>query len=209
MLKVSVGHDRFIRSRRSKIDHLVRWVRGVYVTSTLHDIVTTLGNSIDNMSLFQFSIGPYGSQDYRLIGDRPFIGIDNYLSVLKDPGFGKFSEYDRDRRRKFYHQLLAPLILALSLNEVASAWFKNDPDDRLFTSFILLGCRRRNVDSTAVSGYGHREPNHSALWRSAGRVPVFGPLCPLRHDPNFWLERNGVYLHYVPGRHRKHQSIAV
>ncbi|MGC6590058.1 ABC transporter permease subunit [Paenibacillus sp. Dod16] len=35
-------------------------------------------------------------QDYRLIGDRPFIGIDNYLSVLKDP----------------------------ALNEGASAWFK-------------------------------------------------------------------------------------
>ena len=26
-------------------------------------------------------------QDYRLIGDRPFIGFDNYLRVLKDPVF--------------------------------------------------------------------------------------------------------------------------
>lgn len=125
MLKVSVGHDRFIRSRRSKIDHLVRWVRGVYVTSTLHDIVTTLGNSIDNMSLFQFSIGPYGSQDYRLIGDRPFIGIDNYLSVLKDPGFWEvFQNTIVIGAGSFIINFLRPLILALSLNEVASAWFK-------------------------------------------------------------------------------------
>ena len=49
-------------------------------------------------------------QDYRLIGDRPLIGIDNYLSVLKDPVFGKFSEYDHDRCRKLYHQLLVAAI---------------------------------------------------------------------------------------------------
>ncbi|MGY5343934.1 ABC transporter permease subunit [Paenibacillus glucanolyticus] len=64
-------------------------------------------------------------QDYRLIGDRPFIGFDNYGSVLKDPAF-----WDVSRNTLvigggiFVINFILPLILALSLNEVASVWFK-------------------------------------------------------------------------------------
>lgn len=64
-------------------------------------------------------------QDYRLIGDRPFIGIDNYLSVLKDPVFWEvFQNTIVIGAGSFIINFLLPLILALSLNEVASAWFK-------------------------------------------------------------------------------------
>lgn len=64
-------------------------------------------------------------QDYRLIGDRPFIGFDNYGSVLKDPAF-----WDVSRNTLvigggiFVINFILPLILALSLNEVTSVWFK-------------------------------------------------------------------------------------
>ncbi|AWP30878.1 ABC transporter permease [Paenibacillus sp. Cedars] len=64
-------------------------------------------------------------QDYRLIGDRPFIGFDNYGSVLKDPAFGDVSRNTLVIGGGiFVINFILPLILALSLNEVASVWFK-------------------------------------------------------------------------------------
>ncbi|WP_028612425.1 ABC transporter permease subunit [Paenibacillus harenae] len=64
-------------------------------------------------------------QKYRLIGDRPFVGIENYASILKDPFF-----WDVFRNTIvigvgiFVINFILPLLLALSLNEVASSWFK-------------------------------------------------------------------------------------
>lgn len=64
-------------------------------------------------------------QQYRLIGDRPFVGFANYVDVLKDPVL-----WDAFRNTLFIGagifvlNLILPLVLALSLNEVASAWFK-------------------------------------------------------------------------------------
>lgn len=64
-------------------------------------------------------------QDYRLIGDRPFIGFDNYWNVLKDPAFWDVSKNTiLIGAGIFAINFLLPLILALSLNEVASVWFK-------------------------------------------------------------------------------------
>lgn len=64
-------------------------------------------------------------QKFRVIGDRPFVGLENYRTVLGDPEFW----------RMLGNTLLigggilalgfaAPLIVALSLNEVGRAWFK-------------------------------------------------------------------------------------
>lgn len=64
-------------------------------------------------------------QKFRVIGDRPFVGLDNYRTVLSDPDFW----------RMLGNTLMigggilvlgfaAPLVVALSLNEVGRAWFK-------------------------------------------------------------------------------------
>lgn len=64
-------------------------------------------------------------QKYRLIGDRPFVGFDNYLGVLKDPVFWDvFQNTIVIGAGIFVINFFLPLVLALSLNEVASVWFK-------------------------------------------------------------------------------------
>ncbi|MCJ8010275.1 ABC transporter permease subunit [Paenibacillus sp. KQZ6P-2] len=64
-------------------------------------------------------------QNYRLIGDRPFVGFDNYMTVLKDPVFWDVLQNTIVIGTGiFVINFILPLILALSLNEVASVWFK-------------------------------------------------------------------------------------
>lgn len=64
-------------------------------------------------------------QDFRLIGDRPFIGLQNYLNVLTDPFFWRAVK----NTIMIGGGILAigfvsPLVVALSLNEVLKPAFK-------------------------------------------------------------------------------------
>lgn len=64
-------------------------------------------------------------QQYRLIGDRPFVGFANYADVLKDPVlWDAFGNTLIIGAGIFILNFILPIGLALSLNEVASAWFK-------------------------------------------------------------------------------------
>lgn len=64
-------------------------------------------------------------QEYRLIGNRPFIGLQNYKTVLTDPNF-----WDAFYNTMFISGgilvfgFIMPIILALSLTEVAHIKFK-------------------------------------------------------------------------------------
>ncbi|TJY43314.1 sugar ABC transporter permease [Cohnella pontilimi] len=77
-------------------------------------------------------------QDYRLMGNRPYIGFHNFETVLHDPMFW----------RSFWNTLwigagimicgfLAPLILALSLNEVLQNWYKKTAQMILYIPHLL------------------------------------------------------------------------
>ncbi|MEK3725381.1 ABC transporter permease subunit [Paenibacillus sp. FSL H8-0034] len=64
-------------------------------------------------------------QNFRLIGNRPFVGFDNYLFVLKDPTFWTaFQNTLVIGGFTLAIGFIMPIILALSLNEVLSVWFK-------------------------------------------------------------------------------------
>ncbi|CAM4505202.1 putative aldouronate transport system permease protein [Paenibacillus endophyticus] len=64
-------------------------------------------------------------QQFRLIGDTPFIGLDNYLKVLRDPFF-----YDVLKNTLqigggiLIVGFVAPIVMALLLNEIAQRKFK-------------------------------------------------------------------------------------
>ncbi|GBF74027.1 ABC transporter permease [Paenibacillus sp. 598K] len=64
-------------------------------------------------------------QDYRLIGPRPFVGLNNYIAVLQDPNFLQVSlNTFRIGGGMLAAGFIMPLLLALSLNEVMQRWFK-------------------------------------------------------------------------------------
>ncbi|WP_325176777.1 ABC transporter permease subunit [Paenibacillus alkalitolerans] len=64
-------------------------------------------------------------QQFRLIGDRPFVGWSNYAAVLKDPTFWKAMENTLAiGAGTLAAGFAASLIAALSLNEIAQSWFK-------------------------------------------------------------------------------------
>jgi len=64
-------------------------------------------------------------QDFRLIGNRPFIGFQNYGTVLKDSSFWHVLENTLLLGGgTLIIGFIMPILLALSLNEVFSTWFK-------------------------------------------------------------------------------------
>jgi putative aldouronate transport system permease protein len=64
-------------------------------------------------------------QNFRLIGNRPFVGFANYLFVLKDPTFwNAFQNTLIIGCVTLVIGFIMPIVLALSLNEVLSTWFK-------------------------------------------------------------------------------------
>ncbi|MCM2532747.1 hypothetical protein NDK43_10575 [Neobacillus pocheonensis] len=64
-------------------------------------------------------------QDYRLIGNRPFVGLDNYMTVLKDPLFWQALKNTLIIGGGILAiGFIAPLIVAIALNEVLHATFK-------------------------------------------------------------------------------------
>ncbi|PLR66262.1 ABC transporter permease subunit [Bacillus sp. UMB0893] len=64
-------------------------------------------------------------QDFRIIGDRPFVGLDNYLTVLKDPAFLQASiNTFAISGGILILGFIIPIIIAISLNEVINQTFK-------------------------------------------------------------------------------------
>lgn len=71
-------------------------------------------------------------QDFRLIGDRPFVGFQNYLTVLKDPAFWEVLQNTLIISGGILILgFFAPLIVAISLNEVVQPLFKK------FTQMVI------------------------------------------------------------------------
>jgi putative aldouronate transport system permease protein len=77
-------------------------------------------------------------QDYKLMGDRPYIGLLNYQTVIHDAAFWQ----------SLWNTLfigvgilvlgfVAPLIVALSLNEVLKSWFKKMVQMVLYIPHLL------------------------------------------------------------------------
>ncbi|MBA2941486.1 sugar ABC transporter permease [Paenibacillus sp. CGMCC 1.16610] len=64
-------------------------------------------------------------QEFRLIGNRPFIGFDNYITVLKDHSFWEMMQNTLLLGGgMLVIGFIMPILLALSLNEILQAWFK-------------------------------------------------------------------------------------
>jgi putative aldouronate transport system permease protein len=64
-------------------------------------------------------------QNYRLIGNRPFVGLENYKTVLGDAGFWEaVANTVIIGGGTLLVGFIMPVVLALSLNEVMRTWFK-------------------------------------------------------------------------------------
>src|SRR5690349_6391773 len=64
-------------------------------------------------------------QDYRLIGNRPFVGLDNYLAVVRDPTFWQVVQNTLIISSGILIVgFFVPIAVALALNEVLVAAFK-------------------------------------------------------------------------------------
>ncbi|GGD95796.1 ABC transporter permease subunit [Paenibacillus nasutitermitis] len=64
-------------------------------------------------------------QDYKLMGTRPYVGFDNYRLVWNDPSFWEaFENTVIIGGGILLMSFIAPLIVALSLNEVLQTWYK-------------------------------------------------------------------------------------
>ncbi|WP_245630219.1 ABC transporter permease subunit [Alicyclobacillus acidiphilus] len=64
-------------------------------------------------------------QDFNLIGNRPFVGLKNYENVLSDPNFwGDFRNTLVLGVSILTIGFVAPIVIALSLNEVLQTWLK-------------------------------------------------------------------------------------
>ncbi|AJY73490.1 ABC transporter permease subunit [Paenibacillus beijingensis] len=77
-------------------------------------------------------------QDYRLMGNRPYIGLDNYIKVVHDPIFWQsFVNTLVISVGILLFGFIAPLIIALSLNEVLNVWFKKAAQMILYIPHLL------------------------------------------------------------------------
>lgn len=64
-------------------------------------------------------------QDFRIIGDRPFVGLDNYMYVLKDSAFLEATlNTFVISGGILISGFIFPIIIALSLNEVLNRFFQ-------------------------------------------------------------------------------------
>jgi putative aldouronate transport system permease protein len=64
-------------------------------------------------------------QDFRLMGNSPFVGLDNYMTVLKDPLFWQALKNTLIIGGGILAiGFIAPIIIAIALNEVLHATFK-------------------------------------------------------------------------------------
>ncbi|WAH40029.1 ABC transporter permease subunit [Alicyclobacillus fastidiosus] len=73
-------------------------------------------------------------QDFNLIGNRPFVGLENYRNVLTDPTFwADFRNTLMLGISMLTIGFVAPIVIALSLNELLQQWMK-----RTFQMVIYL-----------------------------------------------------------------------
>ncbi|MBO7748590.1 sugar ABC transporter permease [Paenibacillus sp. MWE-103] len=77
-------------------------------------------------------------QDYKLMGDRPYVGFANYDFVLHDSTFwaAMINTLVIGGGILFF-SFIAPLILALSLNEVLRTWYKKLTQMVLYVPHLL------------------------------------------------------------------------
>jgi putative aldouronate transport system permease protein len=77
-------------------------------------------------------------QDYRLMGNRPFIGFTNYKAVLDDPVFWQVLRNTLTIGLGILvFNFTAPLVVALALNEVLQTWFKRTAQMILYIPHLL------------------------------------------------------------------------
>ncbi|MGN7169918.1 ABC transporter permease subunit [Paenibacillus cellulositrophicus] len=77
-------------------------------------------------------------QDYKLMGERPYIGFANYAAVWHDPFFWKaLGNTVVIGGGILVFGFVAPLVIALSLNEVMTAWFKKTAQMLLYIPHLL------------------------------------------------------------------------
>jgi putative aldouronate transport system permease protein len=77
-------------------------------------------------------------QDYKLMGNRPFVGFANYRAVIADPVFWQVLKNTLIIGGGIlFFNFIAPLVIALSLNEVLSNWFKRTAQMVLYIPHLL------------------------------------------------------------------------
>jgi putative aldouronate transport system permease protein len=77
-------------------------------------------------------------QDYTLMGDRPFVGFTNYKAVFSDPVFLQvFRNTLIIGGGILVFNFIAPLMIAISLNEVFRTWFKRTAQMILYIPHLL------------------------------------------------------------------------
>ncbi len=77
-------------------------------------------------------------QDYRLMGDRPYVGWSNYSAVLHDTSFQEaLVNTFIIGGSILLIGFAAPLVVALSLNEVLQAWYKKLAQMVLYIPHLL------------------------------------------------------------------------
>ncbi|MFC4811977.1 ABC transporter permease subunit [Paenibacillus sp. GCM10023250] len=77
-------------------------------------------------------------QDYKLMGDRPYVGFANYEFVLHDSTFwAAMVNTLVIGGGILFFSFVAPLILALSLNEVLRTWYKKLTQMILYVPHLL------------------------------------------------------------------------
>ncbi|MCC3376514.1 ABC transporter permease subunit [Cohnella sp. REN36] len=133
-------------------------------------------------------------QDYKLMGNRPYVGFDNYALVAHDPTF-----WDALRNTLaigggiLAFGFLAPLIVALSLNEVWNRGFKKtaqlvlyvphllswvviggicifllSPDTGLVNLLLVKGLGIGPINFMAEEGWARTIMIGSAVWKDMG-----------------------------------------
>lgn len=77
-------------------------------------------------------------QDYKLMGERPYVGIRNFGIVFHDPNFWQaLANTLVIGGGILIFGFIAPLIIALSLNEVLRSWFKKTAQMVLYIPHLL------------------------------------------------------------------------
>ncbi|MCK9860988.1 ABC transporter permease subunit [Paenibacillus sp. ATY16] len=77
-------------------------------------------------------------QDYKLMGDRPYVGFANYSAVLHDSLFWEAVMNTLVIGGGILcFSFVAPLVIALSLNEVLRTWFKKAAQMILYVPHLL------------------------------------------------------------------------
>ncbi len=108
--------------RHPLVHHVNKWVRAVPLYVMLLPTIAYFVIFTYYPLLHSIFIS---MQNFNLIGNRPYVGLHNYRHVLTDPTF--WSSFENTLFLGISILLIgfvAPIIMALSLNEVLSSWLK-------------------------------------------------------------------------------------